>query len=76
MNCQALLQSGYSVSGTASAVDSYTAGRELLGEDALGGLKTAYLLGKSDKVPEGLEVGKLDLQKLFVQLTNDREAVR
>ena len=68
-----LLSKGYTVSGNAALVDRYTAGRKLLGEDTLGGLKSAYLLGsvKKEEVPAGLEVSKLDLQKLFIQMTND-----
>lgn len=66
-----LLATGYTVSGPVAAVDAYIAGRELIGEDALGGLKTAYVLGKPEAdLPASLEVSKLDLQKLFIQLTN------
>lgn len=68
----ALLSRGYTVSGPAPAVDTYTQGKELLGADTLGGLKTAYILGEvnRDTVPAGLEVSKLDLQKLFIKLTD------
>ena len=68
-----LLSMGYTVSGPAAKVDEYTKGKETLGEDALGGLKTAYLLGRpgEEKLPESLEMGKMDLQKLFVRLTNE-----
>jgi len=68
-----LLSAGYTVSGAAAAVDQYAAGKEQLGEDVLGGLKTVYLMGKPDRehLPEHLEVGKLDLQKLFIRLTNE-----
>jgi len=70
-SCESLLASGYSVAGTASKVDNYIAGRNVLGIDNLGGLKQAYLLGKiDDEIPDGIEIGKLDLQKLFIQLTN------
>lgn len=69
-----LLAEGCSVSGTASAVDAYLAGCKLLGEDTLGGLKTAYLLGKPPMpVPEGIEIGGLDLQRLFVKMTDAPE---
>lgn len=63
-------QMGYSVSGKGSDVDAYIADREVLSVDSLGGLKTACLLGKPEGVPASLEVASLDLQKLFVQLTN------
>lgn len=68
---EALLSQGYTVSGVASIVDAYVAGKDVIGADQLGGLKTVYVLGKIDqKVPEGIEISKLDLQKLFIQLTN------
>lgn len=61
---------GCCVSGKAAEVDAYCAGRETLGEDTLGGLKTVYLLGEADGLPDTLEKTPLDLQKLFVRLTN------
>lgn len=67
-----LLAKGYTVSGKASLVDLFIMNKEVIGTDQLGGLKTAYIIGELDKntVPEDLEITKLDLQKLFVQLTN------
>lgn len=66
-----LLSQGYTVSGVASIVDVYVADKDVIGVDQIGGLKTVYVLGKLDKnVPEGIEISKLDLQKLFIQLTN------
>ena len=56
--------------GKASEVDDYCAGKKILSEDLLGGLKSACLLGRPENVPESLEITPLDLQKLFVQLTN------
>lgn len=71
-SCESLLAKGYTVSGKASSVDDFTRGREVIGTDVLGGLKTAYILGTVNKeeIPEDLELSRLDLQKLFVQLTN------
>ncbi len=67
-----LLSKGYTVSGAATKIDSYILGRNVIGTDSLGGLKSAYILGELDRagIPEGIEVTKMDLQKLFVQLTN------
>jgi ABC-2 type transport system ATP-binding protein len=67
-----VLSQGYSVSGSTSAVDRFVEGRKVLGFDILGGLKSAYILEKIDRnaIPEGLEVSKLDLQKLFIHMTN------
>ncbi len=68
-----LLSMGYTITGPAVKVDAYIAGKELLGEDSLGGLKTAYVLGKpeGEPLPEYLQAGKMDLQKLFIRLTNE-----
>lgn len=69
----ALLAQGYTVSGTAQRVDEYLAGKKVIGFDSLGGLKTAYVLGDcSAPIPDGIEISKLDLQKLFIQLTNSQ----
>ena len=65
-----ILNCGYCVSGPAGLVNSYISGRETIGEDTIGGLKTVYLLGRPDDVlPDGLEISSMDLQKLFIQLT-------
>ncbi len=70
-SAEELLQAGYCISGPAALVDDYIKGRELIGCDTLGGLKTAYVIGKPDgAIPNGLEVGNMDLQKLFIQLTS------
>ncbi len=66
-----LLAGAYSVSGPAGEVDSYASGKDVLGEDTLGGLKTVYLRGEpTGQLPTGLELGKMSLQKLFIELTN------
>lgn len=67
---QNVLAMGYMVSGPATAVDEFIKDKKVLGCDTLGGLKSAYLMGVCGDAPAGLEVGKLDLQKLFIQLTN------
>lgn len=69
---ESLMSQGYTVSGKASLVDEYIEGKEIIGVDSIGGLKSAYVMGKVNKesIPDGLEVTRMDLQKLFVQLTN------
>lgn len=71
-SCEALLAKGYTISGKASAVDAFIEGKKVIGIDSLGGLKTAYIMEPlvSGDIPAELEVTKLDLQKLFIQLTN------
>lgn len=64
-----LLEQTYSVSGPAAFVDGYTAGKEILSTQALGGLKTAVLQGqKPDDLPPELTVGRLGLQDYFISL--------
>ncbi len=67
-----VLSMGYCITGPVAAVDSYAAGKKLLGENVLGGLKSAYFWGQydTDPLPQGLERSSLDLQKLFIELTN------
>lgn len=68
---ESLMRSGYAVSGTGPAVDKFISGKQLVGQDILGGLKTAYVMGdRPENVPEGLEISAIDLQKLFIQLTS------
>ncbi|HHV32488.1 MAG: ABC transporter ATP-binding protein [Ruminococcaceae bacterium] len=69
-DAQDILESGCTVSGPADLVDRYVQGKKLIGSDKLGGLKSAYLMEPCTHVPDGLTVGTLDLQKLFIQLTN------
>ncbi len=68
---ESLLSRGYTVSGMAGAVDAWTKGKNIMAADTLGGLKTAYILdeNKAD-LPSDLTLGKMDLQKLFIHLTN------
>ncbi|ACL76936.1 ABC transporter ATP-binding protein [Ruminiclostridium cellulolyticum] len=67
-----VLSQGYAITGSVSAVDSFTNDKNVLGADTIGGLKCAYVLGSLIKagIPDGLEVTKPDLQKLFIHLTN------
>ena len=68
---QNVLAAGYTVTGPAARVDAFTAGRQVLGSDTLGGIKSAYLLGALDsEVPDGVEVSRMKLQNLFIHLTN------
>lgn len=72
-SCEDLLHKGYTVTGTTSAIDAFISGKEVIGCDVLGGLKSAYIIGTCDRnaIPDDIEISKLDLQKLFIQLTNN-----
>lgn len=71
-----ILFSGYTVSGKAEDVDAFIKDKKVIGEDNIGKFKSAYILGpipsKEDSYlnPSNLEISKLDLQKMFIQLTN------
>lgn len=74
-SCEDLLKRGYAISGTAASVNNYIRNNmingKVIGEDSIGNLKSVYILGKpKETLPENLEVSALDLQKLFIQLTN------
>ena len=68
---QNVLAKGYSVSGAGDNVDAFIKNKEIIGVDILGGLKIAHIIGNVDNnIPNNLEVTKLDLQRMFIQLTN------
>lgn len=66
-----LLETGYCVSGMTSEVDKFCAGKNVIGEDILGGMKLAYILGQREELPQNsnLQITNMNLQKLFVKLT-------
>lgn len=71
-----LLGSAYTVSGQSAKVDKYLNGKEYIGEESIGGFKIATVLESNEnKNVElanelDLEFGKVELQKLFISLTN------
>ena len=70
-----LRASGYSVSGRAADVRAYCEGLEVLGIDEIGGVAVAYLLGAPDaaRLTDRLDTAPMNLQKLFVKLTEKGE---
>ena len=71
-----LLAAGYCVSGMAQEVDRYCEGKNVIGQDELGGLKLVYVLGEKTQIPagSGLQMTAMNLQKLFVKLTEKGES--
>jgi len=72
--CDELLNNGYTVSGPAALLDEYLIGKNVLSSNNLGGLKTASISGELPAIgdlPQGLELGKMNLQEYFIQLMND-----
>lgn len=70
-----LRSSGYSVSGRAADVRAYCEGLDVLDVDELGGVAVAYLLGTPDaeRLNDRLDTAPVNLQKLFVKLTEKGE---
>jgi len=73
---ESLLSHYYCVTGSASAVEGFITDKKVIGMDTLGGLKSAYIEGAPDRgvIPDGLEITQMDLQRLFIQLTNSKGA--
>ena len=67
-----LLAKGYTISGHAAIVDEYIKGKNILATESIGGLKAVSILDETPNLhlPSGLEVSKLDLQQMFIHLTN------
>jgi len=67
-----LLSKGYTISGNATILDEYIKSKNVLAVESLGGLKTACIIDDINKLdlPAGLETSKLDLQQMFIHLTN------
>lgn len=64
-----ILSGSFTVTGPAELVDKYIAGMNVMGVDYVGGIKSAYVKGKAENVPQGLEISKASLQSLFIQMT-------
>lgn len=71
-NTEKLLEMGYTVSGTVTEVDQFLVGKSPLNTEQIGALKVAYLIdsGLDRNIPDTLQYAPLDLQRLFVALTN------
>lgn len=68
-----LIERGYCVSGPADKVLDYCKGKNVIGQDELGPLSLAYILGPKAELPENspLQISNMNLQKLFVKLTEN-----
>lgn len=65
-----LTQMAKSVAGDAQLVDDFTRGMTIIGEDFLGGLKQAVVVGDITKdIPNDITVTPVKLQDLFIHLT-------
>lgn len=76
---EALRARGVAVTGPAEAVEAFTAGRTVLGDQRLGGTRSTTLYGQLTEDERtraraaGLELGPVGLQDLFVHLTAEAQ---
>lgn len=70
---ETLMDRGYCVSGPAGKVLDYCKNKNVIGQDELGALALAYILGPREELPEdsSLQISNMNLQKLFVKLTEN-----
>lgn len=68
-----LSQLGLAVTGPFADVQTYTAGLNVIGHEALGKLRVDYIYGELNEqreIPDTVSISHLDLQKLFIYLTS------
>lgn len=69
-----LLSEVFSVSGKSDIISDFAKNYDVLNCVDYGLFKTIYLIGSiPDDIPEGIEITPLNLQKLFIKLTNQKE---
>ncbi|MCM3759824.1 ABC transporter ATP-binding protein [Alkalihalobacillus oceani] len=74
-----LLEQGATVTGAKENVEAFIAGRNVLKQQSLGGTKSAMIYGKLTAEEReqarlnGLEIGPIALQELFIHLTEGEE---
>lgn len=71
---ESLMAKGYSIWGLEKDVDKYCKDQKVIGIDELGGMKIAYIMGevKEKELDGKLQISTMNLQKLFVKLTESR----
>lgn len=68
------LSEGFSISGKSHIVDEFAKNYEIISSEEFGTIKTIYVLGTIPaNLPNEVEISQLNLQKLFIKLTNQKE---
>ncbi|KRM13501.1 ABC transporter ATP-binding protein [Paucilactobacillus suebicus] len=68
-----LVAHSYSITGPQKSVQEYSAGLNIIGQQKLGNLMSVSVYGDLDEtrvIPDSVTIDHLDLQQLFVNLTN------
>lgn len=74
---EAVLNKGFAVTGPTADVEAYTKGLNIIGHEALGNLMVHYIYGKLNNdrpIPDTVSISHIDLQRLFIYLTNQEVA--
>lgn len=69
-------EKAFSVSGLKKDVDAATANLHVIGQDAVGGLVTAYIFDQPPKQEVSLEITPLSLQDFFVHMVGHKGGIR
>ena len=69
-------EKAFSVSGLKKDVDAATANLRVIGQDAVGGLVTAYIFDQPPKQEASLEIAPLSLQDFFVHMVGHKGGIR
>ncbi|KRM89990.1 ATP-binding cassette domain-containing protein [Liquorilactobacillus cacaonum] len=70
---EAILDKAYLIAGPKEDVDNYCQGLNIIGQENLGSIHGNYIYGSLDDkriLPDTVSIERMDLQKLFVNLTN------
>lgn len=70
-----LLETHYKVAGPQGEVEEYLRGKELIQMQKLGGLRIAIIEGAPDSPGGNLSIEPVDLQELFVALTQNEQGI-
>ncbi|WP_341201192.1 ABC transporter ATP-binding protein [Planomicrobium okeanokoites] len=76
---ETLTARGASITGAAEQVDEFTVGMKILNEQKLGGTKKVMIYGTLDEQrlsaarQQGLDIGPVSLQELFIHLTEEAQ---
>ena len=69
-------EKAFSVSGLKKDVDAAKANLRVIGQDAVGGLVTAYIFDQPPKQEASLEIAPLSLQDFFVHMVGHKGGIR
>lgn len=72
-SAETLLNEGCAITGSAAAVDRFCKDMDILSQSSMGGIKSVYVRGRPESVPNGLEISKPDMQQIFVSITGGQE---